>query len=191
MVCPAAMVRYLSCGATIAAWKSIECIIGAATTLGPGTGSSLRLVMTNLIRSPTRARTVGPGTWSPKVQALNFTPGAISMILCVVSSRTVFTGEGSSGFSSGPKLSAAPSAKAPLLRSAETLAGVGLRSILEMSYGSGAGPQAAKINGRKQASRGSFFIVFLLCEQRRGSARRAFDQGQTVESHTGHSVGKE
>jgi hypothetical protein len=43
--------------------------------------------MENLILSPTRARTVGPGTWSPKVHALNFTPGAISMILWVVSSR--------------------------------------------------------------------------------------------------------
>ena len=78
---PGAIERYLSCGDTIAEWKSIECIIGAAVTRTPGTGSSQRLVMENLIRSPTRARTSGPGTWSPKVQALNFTPGAISMIL--------------------------------------------------------------------------------------------------------------
>ena len=94
MVWPGAIERYLSCGDTMAAWKSIECIIGAAVSCTPGTGSSLRLVMMNLILSPTRARTVGPGTWSPKVQALNFTPGAISMILCVVSRRTVFTGDG-------------------------------------------------------------------------------------------------
>ena len=133
MVCPGATERYLSCGETIAAWKSIECIIGAEVRRTPGTGSSLRLVMLNLILSPTRARTVGPGTVSPKVQALNLTPGAISMILWVVSRRTVFTGAGSSGLSVAPKLSEAPSAKAPVWRSAETLAGVGLRSIFEMS----------------------------------------------------------
>src|SRR3954469_968044 len=92
------MERYLSCGETIAAWKSIECIIGADVRRTPGTGSSLRLVIEKRILSPTFARTVGPGTWSPNVQALNFTPGAISMILCVVSRRIVFTGEGSSGF---------------------------------------------------------------------------------------------
>ena len=33
MVWPGAIERYLSCGDTIAAWKSIECIIGAAVTL--------------------------------------------------------------------------------------------------------------------------------------------------------------
>ncbi len=130
MVWPGAIERYLSCGDTIAAWKSIECIIGAATNSTPGMTSSLRLVMLNLILSPTRARMVGPGTWSPKVQALNFTPGAISMILWVVSSRTVFTGEGSSGFSSAPMLSEAPSAKAPVWRSEVTLAGTGFKSIL-------------------------------------------------------------
>jgi hypothetical protein len=47
----------LSCGETIAEWKSIECIIGAAVMRTPGTGSSERLVIVNLIRSPTRART--------------------------------------------------------------------------------------------------------------------------------------
>src|SRR6185436_2415779 len=139
MVWPGAIERYLSCGDTIAAWKSIECIIGAAIICTPGTGSSLRLVIEKRILSPTRARTVGPGTWSPKVQALNFTPGAISMILCVVSSRTVFTGDGSSGLSSAPMLSEAPSANAPLRRSVDTFAGTGLRSILETSYGSCAG----------------------------------------------------
>ena len=64
-----------------------------------------RLVMVNLMRSPTRARTAGPGTWSPKVQALNFTPGAISMILCVVSRRISLTGDGSSGLSAASMLS--------------------------------------------------------------------------------------
>ena len=59
IVCPGAIERYLSCGETIAAWKSIECIIGAAITCKPGTGSSLRLVIENLMRSPTRARTDG------------------------------------------------------------------------------------------------------------------------------------
>src|SRR6185503_10102071 len=91
--------------------------------------SSLRLVITNLMRSPTRARSVGPGTWSPKVQALNFTPGAISMILWVVSRRTVLTDEGSRGFSFSPMLSEAPSAKAPLWRSPLTLAGGDSRTI--------------------------------------------------------------
>src|SRR5919109_788054 len=104
MVCPGATERYLSCGETIAAWKSIECIIGAARNCTPGATSSERLVMEKRILSPTRARIVGPGTWSPNVQALNFTPGAISIILCVVSRRTVFTGDGSSGFNSAPKL---------------------------------------------------------------------------------------
>src|SRR4051812_2932419 len=117
MVWPGAIEWYLSWGETIAAWKSIECIIGAAVTLTPGTGSSLRLVMLNRMRSPTRARTVGPGTWSPKVHALNFTPGAISMILCVVSSRISFTGDGSSGASFAVLLSAAPSANGPVWRS--------------------------------------------------------------------------
>ena len=64
IVCPGAIERYLSCGDTIAAWKSIECIIGAANAAPPCTGSSLRLVIENLTRSPTRARIVGPGTWS-------------------------------------------------------------------------------------------------------------------------------
>src|SRR2546422_10940697 len=107
----------------MAAWKSIECIIGAAVTRTPDTGSSLRLVMLNLILSPTRARIVGPGTWLPKVQALNFTPGAISMILCAVSSRTVLTGEGSRRLSSAPMLSESPFANAPLWRSEPTFAG--------------------------------------------------------------------
>ena len=62
IVCPGAIDRYLSCGDTMAAWKSIECIMGAAVICTPGIRSSLRLVMLNLILSPTRARTVGPGT---------------------------------------------------------------------------------------------------------------------------------
>ena len=45
IVCPGAIDRYLSFGETIAEWKSIECIIGAAITWMPGTRSSLRLVM--------------------------------------------------------------------------------------------------------------------------------------------------
>ena len=114
IVWPGAIEWYLSWGETIAAWKSIECIIGAAVRRTPGTGSSLRLVMLKRMRSPTRARTVGPGTWSPKVHALNFTPGAISMILCEVSSRIVLTGEGSRGASFAPRFREAPSAKAPL-----------------------------------------------------------------------------
>ena len=62
IVCPGAMERYLSWGDTIAEWKSIECIIGADDTCMPGTTSSERLVIENLMRSPTRARTMGPGT---------------------------------------------------------------------------------------------------------------------------------
>ncbi len=114
----------------------MECIIGAATTCTPGTGSSLRLVMVKRILSPTRARTVGPGTWPPKVQALNFTPGAISMILCVVSSCTSLTGDGSSALSSLPMLSDVPAANAPLCRSFDRVAGAGFMSILAGSYGS-------------------------------------------------------
>src|SRR3546814_10246105 len=81
MVWPGAIERYLSVGETIAAWKSIECIMGAAICGMPGVGSSLRLVIEKRIRSPTRARMLGPGTWSPNVQALNFTPGARSITL--------------------------------------------------------------------------------------------------------------
>src|SRR5688572_19740628 len=126
----------------MAAWKSIECIIGAAVILTPGTGSSLRLVMLNLIVSPTRARIVGPGTVSPKVQALNFTPGAISITLCVVSSCTFFTGAGSRGLSTAPKLSESPWAKAPVLRRSLTLAGGDLRIIEAGSYRSRTGAGA-------------------------------------------------
>src|SRR5512132_2972314 len=117
MVCPGAMEWYLSWGETIAAWKSMECIIGAAVRRTPGTGSSLRLVIENLMRSPTRARTVGPGTWSPKVQALHFTPGAVWVILWVVSRRIVLAGDGSSGMSFVVLLREAPSAKGPVCRS--------------------------------------------------------------------------
>src|ERR671936_94694 len=98
-----------------------------------GTASSERLVIEKRILSPTRARIVGPGTWLPKVQALYLTPGAISITLWVVSRRMVFTGEGSSGFSSAPVLSAAPSAKAPLWRSVLILADTGFKSILDTS----------------------------------------------------------
>ena len=138
MVCPGAIERYLSCGDTMAAWKSIECIIGAADTCTPGTRSSLRFVILKRIVSPTRARIVGPGTWSPKVQALNFTPGTISIILCVTSRRTSFTGAGSSGFSVAVMDSAAPAAKAPVCRPpVVTRAGGDLKSIVAGSYGSG------------------------------------------------------
>src|SRR6188474_355078 len=140
MVWPGAIERYLSCGDTIAAWKSIECIIGAATICGTGAGSSLRLVITNLILSPTRARTAGPGTWLPKVQALNFTPGAISMILCVVSSRISLTGDGSSGLIAASVLSALPEAKGPVWRSLESTAGGVLKSIFDGSYRSAPPP---------------------------------------------------
>src|SRR6478672_3915735 len=139
MVWPGATERYLSCGETIAEWKSIECIIGAAVTETPGIGSSERLVIENFTRSPTRARTTGPGTVSPNVHAENFTPGAISMILWVVSRRTSFTGDGSSGFNAAPIDSAAPCAKAPVWRSEVMTALGGLKSILAASYLSAAG----------------------------------------------------
>jgi hypothetical protein len=99
----------------------------------PGTGSSERLLIVNLTRSPTRARTAGPGTWSPKVQALNFTPGAISMILCVVSKRISFTAAATSGFSAASRLSASPLANGPLWRSFDSTAGGVLKSIFAMS----------------------------------------------------------
>ena len=92
----------------------MECIMGATTIAKPGRVSLLRLVMLKWILSPTRARTAGPGTWSPKVQALNCTPGAISTTLCVVSSCTNLTGAGSSGLSSALKFSEAPLAKVPV-----------------------------------------------------------------------------
>ena len=123
----------MSCGETIAEWKSIECIIGAAVTRTPGMGSSERFVIVNLMRSPTRARTAGPGTVSPKVQALNFTPGAISMILCVVSRRISFTGAGSSGLIAASMLSALPAANGPVWRSFESTAGGDLKSIFDTS----------------------------------------------------------
>ena len=133
IVWPGAIERYLSLGATMAEWKSIECIMGAAVTRTPGTGSSERLVMVNLTRSPTRTRTAGPGTWSPNVHPLNFTPGAISMILWVVSSRTSFTGEGSSGLSAASVFTEAPIANVPVWRSLVTVAGGVLKSIRDTS----------------------------------------------------------
>src|ERR1044072_7245219 len=56
MVWPGAIERYLSCGETIAAWKSIECIIGAAVSRTPGAPPALRLVRAKLMLWPTRAR---------------------------------------------------------------------------------------------------------------------------------------
>jgi hypothetical protein len=55
----------------MAAWKSIECIIGMPNEGLPGIVSSLRFVMLKRMRSPTRAWTIGPGTWPPNVHALN------------------------------------------------------------------------------------------------------------------------
>src|SRR5690349_8939150 len=167
----------------MAAWKSIECIIGAAVSRTPGTGSSLRLVIEKRILSPTRARMVGPGTWSPKVQALNFTPGAISMILCVVSSRTVFTGDGSSGSSAAPLLRAAPSAKAPLWRSLVTFAGTGFRSILATSYGSAGRPHDAS-SARDASAATDFNTRFMgfppvvFAHERSGRLAPRFDMDQ-------------
>src|SRR6185436_9774115 len=103
----------------------MECIIGGIIICKPGATSSLRLVMLNLILSPTRARITGPGTWSPNVQPLNFTPGAISMILCVVSSWMVFTGDGSRGFISGAVLSPVPDENPSVCRSLDVLDGGG------------------------------------------------------------------
>jgi len=102
-------------------------------TCTPGMCSSLRLVIENLMRSPTRARTIGPGTWSPNVQALNLMPGASSMTLCVVSRCTSFTGSGTSGFTIASMLSALPDANGPVWRVVLSLAGPGLKSIFEMS----------------------------------------------------------
>jgi hypothetical protein len=151
-------------------WKSIECIIGAAMTETPGIFSSERLVMENLMRSPTRARTTGPGTWSPKVHAENFTPGAISITLCVVSRRTSFTVAGSRGFRAASIESAEPCAKAPVWRSLETTAFEGLKSIFDTSYLSAAAfdvgssfwhaASEATTNIDARAI-GRFFIVFV------------------------------
>ena len=137
----------MSCGETIAEWKSIECIIGAAVSFSAGAGSSDRLVIENLIRSPTRTRITGPGTWSPKVQAENFTPGAISMILCVVSRRISLTASGTSGLTTASSDNALPSAKAPVCRSFDNVAAVGLKSMPAGSYESvaGFGPDGAAL----------------------------------------------
>src|SRR5689334_18620702 len=159
----------------MAAWKSIECIIGAAVILTPGTGSSLRLVMLNLTVSPTRARMVGPGTLSPNVHALNFTPGAISITLCVVSSCTILTGAGSSGFSTAPKLSAAPWANAPVCLPSLTLAGGDLKTMPAGSYRSataagacawapGAASAAMAVAATSHARRMGFMALPLGCE---------------------------
>jgi hypothetical protein len=107
MVCPGPIEWNRSCGEPIAEWKSIECSIGAAMrSLGEVT--LVRLVMLKRILSPTRACTVGPGTWSPSVQAAYFTPGAISISLFDASSRTSFTGLGSRGCSVASKLRLLP-----------------------------------------------------------------------------------
>lgn len=103
-------------------------------TRTPGTGSSERLVIENLMRSPTRARTTGPGTVSPKVQALNFTPGAMSMILWVVSRRISLTWSGTSGLTAASMLRALPAANGPVCRSELVTEGGGLKSILDGSY---------------------------------------------------------
>src|SRR5262245_23727595 len=92
--------------------------------------------MVNRMRSPTRARTVGPGTWSPNVHALYFTPGAISTTLCTVSRRISLTGAGSMGFNVAVVDSAFPAAKGPVPAVLVTRAGFGFRSIFAGSYGS-------------------------------------------------------
>jgi hypothetical protein len=60
---------------------------------------------------------------SPKVQALTFTPGAISMILWVVSSRISLIGAATSGLTAASMLSASPAAKAPVWRSLDITEG--------------------------------------------------------------------
>ena len=52
------------------------------------------------------------------------------MILCVVSSRTFFTGDGIERLQLGAHAERCAFGEGPLWRSAETLAGAGLRSIL-------------------------------------------------------------
>src|SRR5947207_932730 len=110
--------------------------MGAAVRRTPGKACALRFVIAKRMRSPTRARTVGPGTWSPNVHALNFTPGATSMIVWTVSSRISLTGAGSSGFSVAVVDNALPAAKGPEPLVLVTRAGFGFRSILAGSYGS-------------------------------------------------------
>jgi len=107
--------------------------MGATTIDIAGSISSLRLVMLKWILSPTRARTVGPGTWLPNVQALNFTPGAISITLWLVSSCTYLIGAGSSGLSCASKFSALPAANGPVWRCVLKVAGGDFNSILEAS----------------------------------------------------------
>jgi len=129
MVWPGAMERYLSVGETIAAWKSIECIIGEVAKLAAGICSSERLVIENFTLSPTRTRTIGPGTWSPKVHAVYFTPGARSITLCVTSIWISFTGFASSGFTAASSERALPLEKLPVWRAVVIAAGGGFRSM--------------------------------------------------------------
>ena len=89
-----------------------EALIAAGVTAVAATGIAAVVLILVFV-----GREALPVFFSPKVHAENFTPGAISMILCVVSRRMVFTGDGSSGLSSDVKLSASPTAKAPVWRS--------------------------------------------------------------------------
>ncbi len=193
IVCPGAIERYLSLGATIAEWKSIECIMGAVVTRGPGMASSERLLMVKRMRSPTLARTTGPGTVSPKVQALYFTPGAISMILCVMSSRISLTGAGSSGLSAASMLSALPAAKGPVWRSLVTTAVGEPKAMCLWSYGSPgrcrAGGGSAARGGRSGAGHRR---VAVATGQHQGQERAEDDPAQRadrIESHVALLLG--
>src|SRR5882724_11597153 len=127
MVWPGPIEWNRSWGDPIAEWKSIEWSIGAAMR-SFGVVTLVRLVMLKRILSPTRARTVGPGSWSPSVHAVYFTPGAISNSLFDASRRTSFTGLGSSGCSAGSKLRLLPVAYGPERSSSTTTAAEGSTS---------------------------------------------------------------
>ena len=68
----------------------------------------VRLVMEKRILSPTRERTVGPGTESPSVHAAYLIPGARSITRFDASRRTSFAGLGSSGCRVASKLRLRP-----------------------------------------------------------------------------------
>src|SRR5262245_27422119 len=124
IVCPGPIEWNMSCGEPSAEWKSIECSIGAAMrSLGEVT--LVRFVMEKRILSPTRARTVGPGTESPSVHAVYLMPGARSIRRFDASRRTSFRGLGSSGCSAASNDRLLPVAYGPERSSSTTTAGTG------------------------------------------------------------------
>jgi hypothetical protein len=84
------------------------------------------------------------------VQAGNFTPGAISITLCVVSSRTSLTSAGSSGLTAA-SYESGPAENGPVCRSVLITAGGAPSFIRDGSYLSTAAELAGGPDGRSHA----------------------------------------